>query len=62
MNKTVYLGLLTLKLSKIIMYEFCYGCIKPKYGGNAIDHGGEGKKAKDIKKCVIKRMFKFKNY
>ena len=27
-----------------------------------IDDSGEGKKAKCIKKCVIKRKFKFQNY
>ena len=31
MNKTVYLGLSILKLSKILMYEFWYDYVKPKY-------------------------------
>ena len=31
MNKTVYLGLLILDLSKTVMYEFWYDYIKPKY-------------------------------
>ena len=31
MNKTVYFGLSILKLSKILMYEFCYDYVKPKY-------------------------------
>ena len=32
MNKPVHLGLSILKLSKILMYEFCYDYVKPKYG------------------------------
>ena len=35
MNKPVYLGLSILELSKILMYEFCYDYIKPKYGEKA---------------------------
>ena len=31
MNKSVYLGLSVLKLSKTIMYEFLYDYVKPKY-------------------------------
>ena len=31
MNKTAYLGLSILELSKILMYDFCYGYVKPKY-------------------------------
>ena len=31
MNKTVYLGLSILELCKIVMYEFWYGYVKPKY-------------------------------
>ena len=31
MNNPVYLGLLILKISKILMYEFWYDYIKPKY-------------------------------
>ena len=34
MNKPVYLGQAILDLSKIVMYEFHYDYIKPKYGGN----------------------------
>ena len=30
-NITVYLGLSILELSKILMYEFCYDYVKPKY-------------------------------
>ena len=31
MNKPVYLRLSILELSKIIMYEFWYDCVKPIY-------------------------------
>ena len=141
MNKPVYLGQAILDISKILMYEFWYNYIKPKYGDNARlcymdtdsfiiyietedfykdiaddvekwfdtsnydendkrplpigknkkvigkfkdeldgkfmiefvalrakayaylkEDGSEHKKAKDIKKCVIKRELKFKNY
>ena len=31
MNKTVYLGLSILEISKPLMYELCYDYIKPKY-------------------------------
>ena len=34
MNKPVYLGLSILEISKTIMYEFWYECIKPKYQNN----------------------------
>ena len=29
MNKSVYLGFLILEISKTLMYEFWYDCIKP---------------------------------
>ena len=32
MNRPVYLGLTLLELSKIIMYEFWWDYLKPKYG------------------------------
>ena len=35
MNEPVYLGVSLLKLSKMIMYEFWYDYVKPKYGGKA---------------------------
>ena len=34
MNKPIYLGLLILEISKILMYEFCYDYMKPKYDDN----------------------------
>ena len=34
MNKPVYLGLSILEISKILMYEFWYNYMKPKYGDN----------------------------
>ena len=34
MNKPIYLGLSILEISKILMYEFWYDYIKPKYGDN----------------------------
>ena len=34
-NKPLYLGLSILELSKIIMYEFQYDYVKPKYGEKA---------------------------
>ena len=41
MNKLVYLGLSILELSEIVMYEFWYDNVKPKYGEKAkiILHG-----------------------
>ena len=32
MNNSAYLGIPVLVLSKILMYEFCYDYVKPKYG------------------------------
>ena len=34
MNKPIYLGFLILGISKLLMYEFWYGYMKPKYGDN----------------------------
>ena len=34
MNKLIYLGLPILEISKLLMYEFWYDYMKPKYGGN----------------------------
>ena len=35
MNKSIYLGLSKLNLSKTVKYEFWYDYVKPKYGENA---------------------------
>ena len=35
MNKPVYLGLSILELSKLLMYEFWYDYVRPKYGDKA---------------------------
>ena len=34
MNKPIYLGLPILEISKLLMYEFWYNYMKPKYGDN----------------------------
>ena len=34
MNKTIYLGLSILDISKILIYKFWYDCKKPKYNDN----------------------------
>ena len=34
MNKPIYLGLSILEISKILMYEFWYDYMKPKYSDN----------------------------
>ena len=34
MNKPIYLGLSILEISKILIYEFWYDCMKPKYDNN----------------------------
>ena len=34
MNKPIYLGLSILEISKILMYEFWYDYMKPKYGND----------------------------
>ena len=36
MNKPIYLGLSILEISKILMYEFWYDYMKPKYNNNVI--------------------------
>ena len=35
MNRSVFLGLSILELSKILMYEFWYDYVEPKYGEKA---------------------------
>ena len=38
MNKPIYLGLSILEISKILMYEFWYDYMKPKYNDNVTDN------------------------
>ena len=35
LNELVYLGMSIQELSKKVMYEFCYGHVRPKYGEKA---------------------------
>ena len=35
MNKSIYLGMSVLDISKTLMYKFWYDYIKPKYGDRA---------------------------
>ena len=66
MNKTVYLGLSILDLSKTVMNEFWYDYVKPKYGENVkicymdtnrlIVHVKTNYIFKDIAKDVQKRF------
>ena len=35
MNKPVYLDLSILEISKIVLYQFWYDYVKPKYGGKS---------------------------
>ena len=35
LNKPVYTGMCILELSKVLMYEFHYNCIKNKYDNNS---------------------------
>ena len=35
LNKPAYIGVCILELSKVLMYEFHYDCIKNKYGNNS---------------------------
>ena len=42
-NKPIYLGLSILDISKILMYEFWYDYVKPKYGN-------------DVKLCYMTRI------
>ena len=45
MNKPIYLGLSILEISKILMYEFWYDYMKPKYNDN-------------VKLCLICQIMK----
>ena len=52
MNKLVYLGLSVLGLSKIVMYQFWYDYVKPKYGEKAKLYYKDTGKAVDIYKDI----------
>ena len=68
MNKRVYVGVSILELSKIVMYEFWYDYVKPKFGVKAKLCCMETKRcsiyikaddiSKDIAKDVEKLYFK----
>ena len=51
MNKTVYLGLAISELIKILMYQFWYDCVKPKYDEKAKLHCMH-------KNWILKKMLK----
>ena len=53
MNKLVYLGLSMLQLSKILMSEFWYNYVKPKFGEKA-----ELCYVDTIALCVIKTIYR----
>ena len=75
-NKPIYLGLATLSLSKIRMYEYWYDDIKPKYGDNIklcymdrdsfIMHVTTGDFyediANDVEKIMIHQITRVKDY
>ena len=61
MNKPIYLGLSILEISKILMYEFWYDYMKPKYGDNVIMNIKTEDFYKDITNDVEKR-FDTSNY
>ena len=62
MNKPVYLGQAMLDLSKAVMYEFHYDCMRPKYGSKNklcyMDTDGfvYEIETEDIAKDVVKRF------
>ena len=68
MNKPIYLGLSILEISKLLIYEFWYDYMKPKYGDNVklcyidtdsfIIHIKTGDFYKDIPDDVEKRYMK----
>ena len=39
MNKPIYFGLTILEISKLLMYEFWYDYMKPKYGDKIVLYG-----------------------
>ena len=71
MNKPIYLGLSILEISKILMYEFWYDYMKPKYGDNVklcymdTDSFVMNIKTEDFYKDIsndVEKMFDTSNY
>ena len=70
LNKPAYIGMCILELSKVLMYEFHYDCIKNKYGNNSrllftdTDSVMYEIKTEDIYKDFSnnRKMFDFSNY
>ena len=70
LNKPAYIGMCLLQLSKVLMYEFHYGCIKNKYGNNwKLLFTGTDSLIYEIKSQDVyedcssnKEMFDFSNY
>ena len=59
-NNEKVIGLMKDKLGRKIMIKFVG--LRANTYSYLTDDGSEDKKAKDTKKCVIKRKFKFENY
>ena len=67
MNKSVYLVLLMLDLSKIVVYKFWYDYVKPEHGENAklcyidtgsfTDHVKRKNNYKDVGKYIETRFY-----
>ena len=71
MNKPIYLGLSILEISKILMYEFWYDYMEPKYGDDvklcytAADSFIKNIKTKDFYKDIVddvEKRFDTSNY
>ena len=65
MNKPAYLGMSILDIWKMLMYEFWYDYVcapRAKTYTYLIDDDSEKKKAKGIKRCVMKCRLMFENY
>ena len=65
MNKPAYLRMSILDIRKMLMYEFWYDyvcALRAKTYTYLIDDDSEKKKAKGIKRCVMKCRLMFENY
>ena len=70
LNKPAYIGMCILELSKVLMYEFHYDCIKNNYNNNSrllftdTDSLMYEIKTEDVYKDISKNteMFDFSNY